>query len=82
METIYGTQTICEMETTCETGTIGGTQTIRGTQTICGMETTVCVETGKNMFSRNAQGVGTAIGTPIATIGGMVINAPSLTDRG
>jgi hypothetical protein len=74
METIYGAQTISEMETTC------GTQTICGI--ICEMETIICVVTGKNMFSLTAQGIGMAIGTAIATIGGMVTDAPSLMDRG
>jgi hypothetical protein len=70
METIYGTQTISEMETTC------------GTQTICAMEIITSVVTGKNTFSLTAQGTGTAIGTAIATTGGMVTDAPSLMDRG
>src|SRR5262249_39044508 len=76
METIYATQTICgpqtiyEMETTC------------GTQTIRVMERTICVLTGKKMFLLTAQEVGIAIGTAIATIGGMVTNAPSLMERG
>jgi hypothetical protein len=38
--------------------------------------------TGKNTFSLMALGIGTAIGTAIATIGGMVTNAPSSTERG
>ncbi len=70
METIYGTQTISEMETIC------------GTQTICGTERTICGVTGKNTFSLTAQGIGVAIGIAIATIGGMVTDAPSLMDRG
>ena len=70
METIYGTQTI------------SGTETVRGTQTICGMERTICVVTGKNTFSLTNQGIGIAVGTAIATIGGMVTNAPSSMDRG
>jgi hypothetical protein len=76
IETIYGTQTIFGMETIC------GTQTIRGTRTIAEMETIICVVTGKNTFSLTAQGIGIAIGTAIATIGGMVTNAPSLMERG
>jgi hypothetical protein len=70
METIYGTQTICGMETICDT------------RTISEMETTNCAVTGKNTFSLTAQGIGMAIGTAIATIGGMATNAPSLMDRG
>ena len=70
METIYGTQTISEMETIC------------GTQTICGIEIIICVGIGKNTFSLTAQGIGIAIGTAIATTGGMVTDAPSLMDRG
>src|SRR6478672_8625866 len=70
MEIIYGTQTISEMEIIC------------GTQTIGEMETIICVVTGKNTFSLTARGIGIAIGTATATTGGMVINAPSLMDRG
>jgi hypothetical protein len=70
MGTIYGTQTICGMETMC------------GTQTMSEMETIVCVVTGKNTFSLTAQGIGSATGTAIATIGGMVTDAPSLMDHG
>jgi len=82
METIYETRTICGMETICGTQTISEMETIRGTQTICGMERTICVVTGKNTFSVNAQGIGIAIGTAIATTGGMVTDAPSLMERG
>ena len=70
METIFGTRTIF------------GMQTIAGTETISEMETTNCAVTGKNTFSLTAQGIGMAIGTAIATIGGMVTDAPSLMDRG
>ena len=70
------------METICGTQTIFGMETIGGTQTICGMETTICVVTGKNTFSLTDQGIGIAIGTAIATIGGMATNAPSLMERG
>ena len=70
METIFGTQTIF------------GMQTIAGTETISEMETTNCAVTGKNTFSLTAQRIGIAIGTAIATTGGMVTNAPSLMDRG
>jgi hypothetical protein len=70
METIYGTETICEMETIC------------GTQTISEIETIICGATGRNTFSLTNQGIGIATGTAIATIGGMDINAPSLMDRG
>jgi hypothetical protein len=63
-------------------GTIYGTQTICGTQTISEIETIICGVTGKNTFSLTAQGIGIAIGTAIATIGGMVTNAPSLMGRG
>ena len=57
-------------------------ETICGTQTISEMETTMCVVTGKNTFSLNAQGIGIAIGTAIATTGGMVTDARSLMERG
>jgi hypothetical protein len=70
------------METICGTRTIFGMQTIAGTETISEMETTNCAVTGKNTFSLTAQGIGMAIGTEIATIGGMVTDAPSLMDRG
>jgi len=62
--------------------TIYGTQTISEMETICGMERTICGVTGKNTFSLTAQGIGIAIGTATATIGGMVTGAPSLMDRG
>jgi hypothetical protein len=57
-------------------------ETISETRTTCAMETIICVVTGKNTFSLTAQGIGIAIGTAIATIGGMVTDAPSLMDRG
>jgi hypothetical protein len=76
METICGMQTIYGIET------IYGTQTISDTETISEMETIICGETGKNTFSVTAQGIGIATGTVTATIGGMVIDAPSLMNRG
>jgi hypothetical protein len=82
METIYGTQTICEMEAIYGTQTIYGMETIYVTQTISEMETTNCAVTGKNTFSLTNQGIGIAIGTAIATIGGMATNAPSSMGRG
>ena len=51
-------------------------------ETISEMETTIFVVIGKNTFSRGIQGIGIGIGTITATIGGTVINAASLTDRG
>jgi hypothetical protein len=39
------------------------------------METITCGVTGKDTFSLTAQGVGIAIGTAIATTGGMATNA-------
>jgi hypothetical protein len=62
--------------------TIPGMQTISGIQTICEMETIVFVVTGKNTFSRSTQEIGNAIGTVTVTIGGMVTDAPSSTERG
>jgi hypothetical protein len=53
-----------------------------GMETISEMETTTFVVTGKNTFSRGIQGIGIGIGTITAAIGGMVINAASLTARG
>jgi hypothetical protein len=82
METIYGTQIIFGTRTISGTETICGMETVRGPPTISGMERTICVVTGKNMFSLTAQGIGIATGTAIATTGGMVTNAPSLMDRG
>jgi len=70
MEIIYGTLTISGTETTCETQTISGIETI-----ICGM-------TGKKTFSLTPQGIGIAIGTAIATTGGMVTDALLLMERG
>ena len=70
METIFGTQTTCAMEIIYET------------QTISEMEIIICGVTGKNTFSLTAQGIGIATGTVTATIGGMVIDAPSLMNRG
>jgi hypothetical protein len=70
------------METICETQAIFGMETICETQTISEIETIICGVTGKNTFSLTAQGIGIAIGTAIATTGGMVTDAPSLMDRG
>src|SRR5262245_54801653 len=81
METICGTRTICGTQTISERETISEMEIIRGTRTICGMERTICVVTGKNTFSLTAQGIGIAIGTAIATTGGMVTDAPSLMER-
>jgi hypothetical protein len=52
------------------------------TRTISGMETIICGMTGKNTFSLTPQGIGVAIGTAIATTGGMVTDAPLLMERG
>jgi hypothetical protein len=57
-------------------------QTIFGMETISEMGTIIFVVTGKNTFSGSAQGIGIATGTVTATIGGMVTDAASLTDRG
>jgi hypothetical protein len=70
MEIIYETRTISGMETTC------------GARIISGIETIVCGMTGKNTYSLTPQGIGIAIGTAIATTGGMVTNAPLLMERG
>jgi hypothetical protein len=75
-----GTSETAELNSGIET--IYGTQTICGTETISEMETIICGATGKNMFSLTAQRIGIAIGTAIATTGGMVTGAPSLMDRG
>jgi hypothetical protein len=68
MEIIYETRTISGMETTC--------------RTISGIETIICGMTGKNTFSLAPQGIGIAIGTAIATTGGMVTDALLLMERG
>jgi hypothetical protein len=68
MEIIYETRTISGMQTTC--------------RTISGIETIVCGVTGKNTFSLTPQGIGIAIGTAIATTGGMVTGALLLMERG
>jgi hypothetical protein len=46
------------------------------------LETTISAVTGKNTFLLIAQGIGIAIGTAIATTGGMATVAPLLMDRG
>ena len=66
MEIIYRTRTISGTETTC--------------RTIC--ETIICGVTGKNTFSLTPQGIGIAIGTAIATTGGMVTDALLSMERG
>jgi hypothetical protein len=53
-----------------------------GTRTISGIETIICGMTGKNTCSLTPQGIGIAIGTAIATTGGMVTDAPLLMERG
>ena len=57
-------------------------ETISETQTISETGTIIFAVTGKNTFSRTAQGIGIATGTVTVTIGGMVTDAASLTDRG
>ena len=77
-----GMETISEMGTISEMQTIFGMQTISGMETLSEMGTIIFVVTGKNTFSRSAQGIGIATGTVTVTTGGMVTNAASLTDRG
>ena len=55
---------------------------IYGTRTISGIEAIICGVTGKNTCSLTPQGIGIAIGTAIATTGGMVTDAPSSMERG
>jgi len=52
------------------------------TRTISGMEAIICAVTGKNTFSLTPPGIGIAIGTAIATTGGMVTDALLLMARG
>jgi hypothetical protein len=59
-----------------------GMETIFGMQIIFEMETIIFVLTGKNTFSRSAQGIGIATGTITAIIGGMVTDAASLMAHG
>jgi hypothetical protein len=59
-----------------------GMEIIYGTRTISGTETIICGMTGKNTFSLTPQGIGIAIGTAIATTGGMVTDALLLMERG
>jgi hypothetical protein len=59
-----------------------GMEIIYGTRTISGIETIICGMTGKNTFSLTPQGIGIAIGTAIATTGGMVTDALLLMERG
>ena len=70
MEIIYETRTTSGMETTC------------GARIIFGIETIICGVTGKNTFLLTPQGIGIAIGTAIATTGGMVTDALLLMERG
>ena len=77
-----GMETISEMGTISEMQTIFGMQTISGMETLSEMGTIIFVVTGKNTFSRSAQGIGIATGTVTVTIGGMVTDAASLMDRG
>ncbi len=51
-------------------------------ETISAMETIIFVVTGRNMCSRKVRGIGIAIGTAIATIGGMATGAASSMDLG
>ena len=62
--------------------TISEMQTTSGIETISETTTIIFVVTGKNMWSRSAQGIGIAAGTVTVTIGGMVTDAASLMDRG
>jgi hypothetical protein len=70
------------MEIIYETRTISGTETTCGTRTISGITTIICGVTGKNTFSLTPQGIGIAIGTAIATTGGMVTDALLLMEHG
>jgi hypothetical protein len=70
------------MEIIYETRTISGTETTSGARIIFGIATIICGMTGKNTCSLTPQGIGIAIGTAIATTGGMVTDAPLLMERG
>jgi hypothetical protein len=51
-------------------------------ETISGIATIIFVVTGKNMWSRSIREIGIAIGTDMATIGGMATGAASSMDLG
>jgi hypothetical protein len=69
-----------QLSQTC--GTSETPELTSGMETISEMETIIFALAGKNTFSGSAQGIGIATGTVIVTIGGMVTDAASLTDRG
>jgi len=70
------------METILGTQTISGTETTWGTRTNPGIAIIVCGVIGINTFSLAPQAIGIAIGTAIATTGGMVTDALSLMEHG
>jgi hypothetical protein len=53
-----------------------------GMETVFAMETIVFALTGRSTSWRNTRGIGIAIGTDIATIGGTATAVASSTDRG
>jgi hypothetical protein len=57
-------------------------ETVCGMETMSEMQTIIYVVTGKNTFSRSAQGIGNATGTVTGITGGMVTDAVSSMDRG
>jgi len=65
---------------TCGTGEMA--EASSAMETISEMETIIFVVTGKNTCSRKVRGIGIAIGTAIATIGGMATGAASSMDLG
>jgi hypothetical protein len=73
---------VTEINAPQASGTSEISEASSGMETISEVETTIFVVTGKNTFSRGNQGIGIGIGTITAAIGGMVINAASLTARG
>lgn len=80
--TIFGTETISGMRTISEMEIISVTQTTFGTQIIFVMGIIIFAVTGRNTFSRGSREIGSALGTAIATTGGMVTDARSLMERG
>jgi hypothetical protein len=70
------------MRTISEMEIISVTQTTFGTQIIFVMGIIIFAVTGRNTFSRGSREIGSALGTAIATTGGMVTDARSLMERG
>jgi hypothetical protein len=73
---------ITEIQLSQACGTSETPEPSSGMETISEMETIIFMLTGKNTFSRSAQGIGIATGIVTVIIGGMVTDAASLMARG